>query len=479
MTDQYNFDAEICDIVGSERYLQDPDDMRGYLESWGGRYHGQARGVVLPKSTSEVADIMYLCRRLRIAIVPQSGNTGLVGGAVPMDGEGAIVLNLSRMNRIRAVDPINDTVTAEAGVILHALQTELANRDRCFPINLGSAGSCQIGGLIATNAGGTGAIRHGVMRDQILGLEVVLPDGQIFHGLRGLHKDNSGYDLKHLFIGAEGTLGIVTAAVLRLSAVPVQSITAMVSFSSLDAALRLLQKLRGGLGTRIESFELMSRRQLEIVLQHSDDSTSPVDPDGADWFGMIEIADTMADAKLSDGLVAILADMLESGDLRDATLANSLAQSQRIWRLRHSISEANRKIGFTVSHDTSVPISATASFLPRVEAALHAACPGVIVASCGHIGDGNVHVACVFPKDQFGGQDTEQLAWDMARIVQLESLACGGSIAAEHGIGRAHVVRLADSKDPTAYGLMRAIKACIDPYNIMNPGVMFTQRKDL
>lgn len=470
MTALSTFDETIKDIVGDDRYLRAEADMLGYLEDWRGRYRGEARGVALPKSTEEVSAIVRACGRHGVSIVPQSGNTGLVGGAVPMDGERAIVLNLSRMNRIRAMDVTDDAATVEAGVILATLREEAEKLGRCFPVNLGSVGSCQIGGLISTNAGGTEALRHGVMRNQVLGLEVVLPDGRVWNGLRSLRKDNSGYDLKQMFIGAEGTLGVVTAAVVKLSPMARRSATAMVAFPNVEAALSLLRALRERLGNRIEGFELMSGNQLDIVLRHAKECSSPIDPAGLDWFGMIEIADTLEDWSPSGALEGILAEFLESGEVLDAVIAANLAQAERIWALRHNISESNKREGFTISNDTSVPISRIPDFLSSVDASLRARFPALTVTHCGHIGDGNVHVIGVFPHGACREDEKETLAGEVNRVVHMESLAQGGSIAAEHGVGRMHVRRLMETKDETALDLMRIVKAGLDPQGLMNPG---------
>lgn len=467
------FDREIAAAVGERRYLRAAADMQGFLEDWRGRFRGTARGVALPADTAEVAAVVAACARHGIALTPQSGNTGLVGGAIPggpggEEGERTLLLSLSRMNRVREVDLDNDTVTVEAGVILANLRDFAEENGRSFPVNLGSAGSCQVGGLVSTNAGGTEVLRYGNMREQVLGLEVVLPDGRIWDGLYGLRKDNSGYDLKQLFIGAEGTLGVVTAAVLKLSPRNVVRATAMAAFAEFPDVLALLKRFRAAFGNRIEGFEVMSQSQLDIVLRHGG-GAPPLDP-GHPWYAMIEVADAVAGWDAAAALEAELAEGFEAGLVLDAVIASDLAKAERIWALRHTISESNKTEGFTVSNDTSVPISRLPEFLAAVDARCAAELPGVIVCHVGHVGDGNVHVILIFPHGTFDPAEKEALAARANGLVHEESLACRGSIAAEHGIGLMHVRRLGISKDPVALDLMGRVKAALDPQRIMNPG---------
>lgn len=469
------FDQKAAAVVGMSNFLTSEHDKARFIEDWRGRYKGRARAVIRPKNTAEVAAIMVLAREAGVRVVPQSGNTGLVGGAIPDNEETAIVLNLSRMRKIRKMDQANNSVTVEAGLILAELHDLATKNDRMFPINLGAVGSAQIGGLISTNAGGTEVLRYGNMREQVLGLEVVLPDGRIWNGLRGLRKDNSGYDLKQLFIGSEGTLGIVTAAVLKLRPRQKAATTAMISVRDPAAATRLLGDFYDCIGSRVESFELISRSQIQIVLRHRPDFVSPMALEN-DWYAIIEISDSTEMLDLSEAMETVLSAGLETGDVIDAVIAQDLTQSAKIWEIRHSISEANKSEGFTVSNDTSVPVSAQPKFLQEVSTQLHHHYPKAILSFCGHMGDGNVHVIVIFPHGTFEPQAKEALALDVNRIVHLKCLEFEGSIAAEHGIGQMHVQRLRETKCSVALDLMKAIKGAIDPENMMNPGKVLVEK---
>lgn len=469
MAKEDSFEESLRAIVGAGNVLTQPADMAGYLEDWRGRYRGAARAVVRPVSTEEVAQVVRLARAHDIRIVPQSGNSGLVGGAVPDDADATILMSLARMRRVRSLDLQNNSVTLEAGVILQELRTLAAENDRLFPVNLGAVGSAQVGGLISTNAGGTEVLRYGNMREQVLGLEVVLPDGQVWDGLRALRKDNSGYDLKQLFIGAEGTLGIVTAAVLKLWPAARRSATAFVALTGPEAATRLLGAFQSRIGNRVESFELINRRQIQVVLQHRQGIAAPMALDH-DWYAMIELSDPSDMMDLSAAMEAVLGDAFETGEVIDAVLAQDLAQAHKIWDIRHSISEANKAEGFTVSNDTSVPVSQQPAFLQRIDGQLIETYPQAIRNYCGHMGDGNVHVIAVFPHGTYDPETRDALGLAVNRLVHLTALEFGGTIAAEHGIGRMHVARMAETKDAVALDLMRRIKRAVDPEGLMNPG---------
>lgn len=457
-------------IVGPSRVLTAPQDTDGYERDWRDRYHGKAVAVIFPGSTEEVARLVRLCRESSVAIVPQGGNTGLTGGAVVQSDRPAILLNVSRLNKVREIDTRNNSMTVEAGCILANVRTHAEEHRRLFPMLLGSVGSCEVGGLVSTNAGGTGVLRYGNMRELVMGLEVVLPDGEIWNGLRALRKDNTGYDLKQLFIGAEGTLGIVTAAVLKLFPQPTASATAMVALESVQQAVDLLRFLQEQIGNRIEAFEIMSKTQLMIVLEHGHGLTAPMQLDHP-WHVLIEIADSATDWDPVGQMERALEAAMESGFVSDAVVASNQTQANRIWELRHTISESNKRAGFTVSNDTSVPISRLPEFIERVETRINLEVLGATVCHAGHIGDGNIHVIAVLSRElHTTPQACEQAAAQVNLIVHEESVALEGSISAEHGIGKMHVGRLERFKPALDLAMMRGIKQTFDPLNLMNPG---------
>ena len=473
MTARHDLIDRLRAVVGPAHVLVSEADMAGFVRDWRGRYAGRARCVVRPRTTGEVAEVVRTCRQAGVPMVPQAGNTGLVGGAIPLGDAEAVIVNVSRMNIIRSIDTASNAMTVEAGCILQTIREAAEAKDRLFPMLLGSVGSCEAGGLISTNAGGTGVLRYGNMRELVLGLEVVLPDGEIWDGLRALRKDNAGYDLKQLFIGAEGTLGIITAATLKLFPRPTVSATAMVALSSVASVVSLLGSMKATIGNRIEAFEVMSRSQLDLVTRYGHNLASPL-PVTHPYYVLIEIADNAlgfdADALLESALEAAM----EQGLVDDAVLATDLAKAERIWALRHNISEANKTAGFTVSNDTSVPISAIPEFIARVDERL-AALKGATVCHVGHVGDGNIHVVLVFDRAVYQSPEAcEEVAARANGIVHEETVALNGSIAAEHGIGIMHRERLARVKPPVDLALMRRIKQAFDPGNLMNPSKIFT-----
>ncbi len=463
-------------VVGASRVLTDPRDTDGYQRDWRDRYHGAACAVLLPGSTVEVAALVRACSQHGIAIVPQGGNTGLTGGAIADVQRPSVLVNLSRMNRVREVDSANNSLVAEAGCILEHVRAAAQEHDRLFPMLLGSVGSCEIGGLVSTNAGGTGVLRYGNMRELVMGLEVVLPDGQVWDGLRALRKDNTGYDLKQLFVGAEGTLGLVTAAVLKLFPRPTASATAMVSLDSVQHAVDLLNFLQARIGQRIEAFEIMSHRQVEIVLQHGPQLVQPMSGNSP-WYVLIEVADSADGWSPAAALEGALEASLERELITDAVVATDLGKAERIWALRHNISESNKRAGFTVSNDTSVPISRLPQFIDRVNRRIAQEVAGADVCHAGHIGDGNIHVIVVLSRAvHTTPQACEAAAAAANLIVHEESVALGGSISAEHGIGRMHVGRLERFKPALDLSLMRAIKQALDPQGLMNPGKILREQ---
>lgn len=475
--DQAGLLMRLASVVGADRVITGESDTAGYQEDWRGRYRGHALAVVLPSTTAEVAEVVQACGAFGCAVVPQGGNTGLTGGAVASGARPSVILNLSRLNRIREIDTGNNSMTVEAGCILANVREAAAEAGRQFPLLLGSVGSCEVGGLVSTNAGGTGVLRYGNMRGLVLGLEVVLPDGRVWDGLRGLRKDNAGYDLKQIFVGAEGTLGIVTAAVLKLFPGLSASATAMVALEGVQDAVDLLRFLQGELGQRIEAFEIMSRRQVEIVIEHGPGLTVPL-PLQYPWYVLMEIADSSPTWQATAELERTLAAALERGLVVDAVVATDLAKAERIWALRHTISESNKRAGFTVSNDTSVPISKLPAFINEVTRRIEAEIVGVDLCHCGHIGDGNIHVIAVLSRAEHTTPEAcEAAAAAVNLIVHEASVQLAGSISAEHGIGRMHVQRLERFKAPLELEMMRRLKDAFDPAGLMNPGKILREVK--
>jgi FAD/FMN-containing dehydrogenase len=442
----------LADIVGAANVLTAAEDTKPYYIDWRRQYAAAAECVVRPATTGEVAQVVALCARESVAVVPQGGNTGLVGGSVPTGARREIVLALGRMNRIRELDALNDTVTVEAGCVLAAVQRAAQEAGRLFPLSLAAEGSCQIGGNLSTNAGGVNVLRYGTAREQVLGLEVVLPDGRIWEGLRGLRKDNTGYDLKQLFLGAEGTLGVITAAVLRLYPRPTAGATAWIALASPRQAVELLAALRERLGERISAFELVSRSCLEAVLSHVPDLRDPLRAPHP-WYVLAEFGDSGAPEELQQRLEQALAE-------REAVLAQSGEQSRALWRIRESIPEAQFA---NVKHDISVPVSRIPEFSDLAGQALAAEFPGVEIFCFGHVGDGNLHY-------NVGPEGLVDKRAAVNRIVYDAVARLGGSISAEHGLGQLKREAIRSQKPPLELELMRRLKAALDPKGLMNPG---------
>ena len=454
-------------IVG-ERGLVPAAEQAPFVTDWRGQYHGKAAAVVKPATTEEVAEVVALLAARRIAMVPQGGNTSLCGASVP-DASGAqVVINLSRMNRVRAVDPDNNTMTVEAGCVLANLQQEADRHDRLFPLSLGAQGSCEIGGNLSTNAGGTGVLRYGNTRELVLGLEVVLPDGQVWNGLRGLRKDNTGYDLKHLFVGAEGTLGIITAAVLKLFPKPRSQETALVAVESPAAAVRLLGKLRESCGERVTGYELMARVCIDLVMRYMPGTGDPL---GArhDWYVLVELSDSSEGPALAQILERALERGVEAGLVVDAAIAASRAQRSALWKLREDIAEAQKLDGPSVKHDVSVPVSRVPQLIEQAGAALEARFPDIRIVAFGHVGDGNIHYNCSKAERQEAAAFFAA-APQVNRIVYDTVAALGGSISAEHGLGALKREEIRRYKSALELDLMRAVKRTLDPHGLMNPG---------
>jgi FAD/FMN-containing dehydrogenase len=455
-------------IVGIAAVITDPRDTAPYATDWRKRYIGKPLAVVKPASTQEAAAVMKLCAQTHTAVVPQGGNTGLCGGATPDAGGRQIVLTLSRLNRIRAVDAVNNTITVEAGCVLANVQQAAAAAGRLFPLSLAAEGSCEIGGNLSTNAGGTAVLRYGNARDLVLGLEVVLPDGRIWDGLRALRKDNTGYDLKQLFVGAEGTLGIITAAVLKLYPRPRARATALVALESPVRALELLSHIQGACGDRVTGFELMSAFCLSLVAKHFPATRLPLAQAHAQYV-LLELSDTASAESLDAGLQEALAEAAERGLVLDAAVAASETQAEALWALRENIPEAQVHEGKQIKHDVSVPISRIAEYIAVTDAELQRAFPGVRMVTFGHLGDGNLHYNIAHPE---GGDEDAFMARasEVSRVVHDSAARFGGSISAEHGLGQYKREEILRYKSPLEMELMRRIKAALDPQGIMNPG---------
>ncbi len=401
-------------------------------------------------------------------MVPQGGNTSLCGASVPDASGTQVVINLSRMNRVRAVDVDNDTMTVEAGCVLASLQQEADRHARLFPLSLGAEGSCEIGGNLSTNAGGTAVLRYGNTRELVLGLEVVLPDGRVWDGLRGLRKDNTGYDLKHLFVGAEGTLGVITAAVVKLFPRPRSRATALAALDSPAAAVALLGRLREACGQRITGYELMARVCVELVMRHIPGTRDPFAVPHP-WYVLVELSDSAQGPALERLLEEALGEAAGAGAIRDAALASSEAQRAALWKMREGISEAQKADGVSIKHDVSVPVSRVAQLIERADAALEARFPGIRIVAFGHVGDGNIHYNCSKAERQ-EAQHFFAEAPQVNRVVYDIVGALGGSISAEHGLGVLKREEIRHYKSALELELMRSIKRTLDPRGLMNPG---------
>ena len=454
--------SELAGIAGPENVLTAAADLAPYLVDWRGRYRGAARCVVRPGNAGEVAAVVRACVAAGVAIVPQGGNTSLCGAATPDDTGGAVIVALGRLNRIVSVDPKNDTISVEAGCTLAAVQEAAHAAGRMFPLSLAAEGSCQIGGNLSTNAGGVQVLRYGNTRDLTLGLQVVLPDGEIWDGLRGLRKDNTGYDLKHLFIGAEGTLGIITAAVLKLFPLPRTQTTCWLNLASPAAAVDLLNRAKSAFDARLTAFELVSEPALALVMRHIPGAVRPTGE--SPWYVLAEFSDAPPD-EVAEWLAA----RIEAGEAADGVVATSEAQAQRLWALRENISEAQKIEGLSIKHDVAVPVSRIADFLSTADAALAVAFPGIRVVAFGHVGDGNLHYNLSQPDLQDNAAFITSQP-EVNRIVHDAVDALGGSISAEHGIGQLKREELLRYKSPVEIALMRSLKQALDPRGLLNPG---------
>jgi FAD/FMN-containing dehydrogenase len=472
-TDLRQIDQTILDrirsAVGDAGVITDENDKAPFLRDERGYYTGTTPMIVRPATAEEVASVVSICNETRTPIVPQGGNTGLCGGATPYEHGGEVLMSLTRMNKVRDIDVLNYAITVEAGVILADVQKAADDVDRYFPLSLGGEGTALIGGNLSTNAGGTGVLRYGPARDLCLGLEAVLPDGRIWSGLTGLRKDNTGYDLKHLFIGAEGTLGIITAACLKLFPKPADIRTAFVAVRDQHAAVELLARARRITDDRVVTFEYMQRESIEFALAHIADTRDPM-PTKYRHYVMMELAaGEAAAAGLRDMMETVLGDSMEDGIVLDAVLAESGQQAADFWRIRETIPEAQKFEGASSKHDISVPVSGVADFLIEATADIRRLIPGVRPCAFGHVGDGNIHFNFSRPLDMTD-DDFKAMEPEIHKTVYDRTVAMGGSISAEHGIGRLRRGELETYKSPVALDVMRAIKATLDPNGIMNPG---------
>lgn len=458
---------ELRAVVGEDGYLDAPDAMVPYLREWRGRYRSEARVVLLPERAAQVSAIVSICAREGIGVVPQGGNTGLCGGAVAVADGPRVIVNLGRMNRVRSVSRAGGYLIAEAGCILADLQAAAEAADRLFPLSLAAEGSCQIGGNLSTDAGGLNVLRYGTARQQVLGLEVVLADGRIWDGLRTLRKNTAGYDLRDVFIGAEGTLGIITAAALRLYPQPADVATVLVALESPDRATDVLDAMRGRLGEEISAFELISGTAMAFVLAHIPDTRNPFDRDYPAYLLIENTTSTAGDAmaRLEGALEAALA----GGLILDAVPATDGRRRSALWRLRHTISEAQRHEGVSLKHDISLPLERIGEFLDRAGAALSAAVPAARIVVFGHVGDGNLHYNVSQPKD--GDAAAFRALEPMINEIVFDIVqSCGGSFSAEHGVGLLRRPQMRHYLDGTELDLMRRLKSALDPAGIMNPG---------
>ncbi|MCB1501186.1 MAG: FAD-binding oxidoreductase [Bauldia sp.] len=455
-------------IVGEAYAVRDPAEIAPYLIEPRAKFHGRTALVLRPGSAGEVSDILRLANQTGTPIVPQGGNTGVVGGQVPDASGGQVIVSLSRLNGIREVDTDGDTMTVEAGVVLAAAQAAADAADRLFPLSLASEGSCEIGGNVSTNAGGTAVLAYGNMRNLVLGLEVVLPTGEVWEGLRRLRKDNTGYDLRDLFVGAEGTLGIITAAVLRLFPKPRGTSVAFVGVKDPDAALALLDIARAQAASGLTAFELIPRIAIDVVLRHVPGTRDPL-AGVHDWYVLFEVSSSRSEADAEQTVEAIFGEGVARDVVEDGVQARSLDQANAFWRIRHTLSEVQKEEGGSIKHDVAVPVAAVPEFIRRANAAVTAMIPGARPFPFGHVGDGNIHYNISQP---VGADKAAFLArWDeVNQRVHGIVADLGGTISAEHGIGTLKRGMLAAVKPPIELDLMRRIKAAFDPNGILNPG---------
>jgi FAD/FMN-containing dehydrogenase len=462
------FIDQLCSIAGQQYVLTKEQDKAPYLTDWRKRFSGKAFAVVLPKTTEEVAQIVKLCAAKRIAIVPQGGNTGFCGGATPDDSGTQVVLNLKRMNNIREIDHANQTMTLEAGCILQSVQERAAQHDFLFPISLGAEGSCMIGGNLATNAGGTNVLRYGNARDLCLGLEVVTAKGEVWNGLKSLRKDNTGYDLRDLFIGSEGTLGIITAAVMKLYPLPISQWTSLVAIDDIPASISLLNLFQKRATSLLTGFEMMTSESLTLNEKHFPLMANPL-KGNPPYTVLVELSDHESEEHLRTLLEGILEEAFGLGLITDAVIASNMSQANAFWHMREHITLAQAEEGANLKHDITIPISSLDSFIRETDSLIRAQYPGVRIINFGHLGDGNLHYNIAPPE---GANPQEfNLAYEkpIHELIYAQVERFNGSISAEHGVGQLKLADLRAHKGSVAHDLMRTIKLALDPQNILNP----------
>ena len=457
-------------LLGSAGFRDDPDELAPWLTDWRGRYTGNASAMLSPANTEQVAEIVRIAATSRIALVPQGGNSGMVAGATPDPSGNSVLLSLRRMDRIISIDATNGETVVEAGVILQNLHEAAAAQDRRFPLTLGGKGSATVGGLISTNAGGTQVLRHGTMRGLVLGLEAVLPDGAIFDGMTPLKKDNRGYDLKQLLIGGEGTIGVVTKAVLKTAPALIDRVVVWAGVQSPSDAYRLLQFIGARANTALEGFEILPQHALDAVVKHIPNTRAPL-ADAHRWHALIELVqDDPAQPAPAEIAQRLLGEAIEMGLLQDATLSTNEAQAEAFWKIRDSIAEAERAEGPALQHDISVPVADMARFIETETPDIEARFAGTEIVAFGHLGDGNIHFHVKAPKGMDAARWYSELAGPISAHVYDRVAAYRGSLSAEHGIGMAKLGEFARLADPARLNALRAIKTAFDPLNIMNPG---------
>lgn len=458
-------------LLGDTAVLTREEDLAGLTEDWRGRFRAPALCAVLPSTTEQVAAIVRLCIAHETPVLPQGGNTSLCGGATPSgQGKPPVIVALTRMRRIRSLDPVNNTMVVDAGCVLATIQETAAAAGRLFPVSLGAEGSCQIGGNIATNAGGTGVLRYGNTRDNVLGLEVVLPDGSVWDGLYALRKNNTGYDLKHLFIGSEGTLGIITGAVLKLHPLPTAEAVAWLAVDSPQQALDVLGLFQASCSSRLSAFELMNEKQIRLVLEQVPGRRCPV-AEVDTWHVLVELSDTGDAAALAATMQTVLEQTLEAGLVSDGVIAASEAQRKAMWLVRHSVSEANKKAGVGLTSDTAVPVSTVPAFIDQAMAAVRAIVPDLPFVIVGHMGDGNIHLIPFFSFSEWDAlPERDAVAQRIRRAMNDVASSLRGTFSAEHGVGRTLTGEMSRHKPPVELALMRAVKYAFDPLGLFNPG---------
>jgi len=457
-----------CEIVGREHAIADPDLQLPYLREWRDLYAGRAALVLRPGSTKEVAEILKVANEAGVGVVPQGGNTGLVGGQIPSESGAEIVLSLSRLTKVRAIDAVGNAMVVEAGLTLADAHAAAERAGRLFPLSLASEGSCQIGGVLATNAGGVGVLAFGTARALVLGLEVVLADGQVWDGLRTLKKDNTGYDLRDLFVGSEGTLGVITAAALKLFPQPAEKATAFVALPDVASVAQLFRLAEARAHAGLTAFEFLSGLTIDLVLRHVPGTHLPL-RQPSPWYVLLELSSGESDGSAARVLEGLLGEAAEKRIISDGVIAASLSQAQSLWRLREAASEAQKPEGGSIKHDISVPIARIPEFLEKAAPVVERVCPGARPVVFGHFGDGNVHYNVSQPPDM---DKAAYLAlWGpMSDAVHALVAKTGGSISAEHGIGQMKREALLRFKSPVEIALMRKLKAALDPKGILNPG---------